>query len=92
MLAVWNIVTTFFVSLFKSRQTLLLEILALRQQLIVLQRKAPKRPNLQRNGRHRGIGTSILPFRMHCPGEIVRVTLRRGPETRSIGETPANLW
>lgn len=32
----------------------------------------------------RGIGTSILPFRMNCPGEIVRVTLKRGPENVSV--------
>lgn len=40
----------------------------------------------------RGIGTSILPFRLHCPGEIARVTLRRGPETVSVGENLTDLW
>lgn len=40
----------------------------------------------------RGIGTSILPFRLHCPGEIVRVTLKRGSEAVSIGGTAADLW
>lgn len=40
----------------------------------------------------RGIGTSILPFRLHCPGEIVRVTLKRGPKSVFIGETVADLW
>lgn len=40
----------------------------------------------------RGIGTSILPFRLHCPGEIVRVTLRHGPENVTIGENVADLW
>lgn len=40
----------------------------------------------------RGIGTSILPFRLHCPGEIVRVTLRRGPKSVSVGENVADLW
>lgn len=39
----------------------------------------------------RGIGTSILPFRMYCPGEIVRVTLRRGPEIVSIDDNVVNL-
>lgn len=51
MLTVWNIITVFLVNLFKCRQTLLLEILVLRQQLIVLQRKSPKRPSLTRSDR-----------------------------------------
>ena len=28
----------------------------------------------------RGIGACIVPFRSYCPSEIVRVTLKRGPE------------
>lgn len=51
MSAAWNIITVFFLNLFKSREALLLEILTLRQQLIVLQRKAPKRQSLQRSDR-----------------------------------------
>lgn len=51
MSAIWNIITTFFVSPFKSRETLLLEILVLRQQLIVLQRKTPKRAKFKRTDR-----------------------------------------
>lgn len=40
----------------------------------------------------RGVGTSILPFRLHCPGEIVRVTLRRGSENVHVGGSPVALW
>lgn len=39
----------------------------------------------------RGIGTSVLPFRMYCPGEIALVTLRRGPEFVSVGEKVIDL-
>jgi len=28
----------------------------------------------------RGIGACVIPFRAFCPGEVVRVTLKRGPE------------
>lgn len=28
----------------------------------------------------RGVGACVIPFRAFCPGEVVRVTLRRGPE------------
>ena len=28
----------------------------------------------------RGLGACVLPFRSFCPGEVVRVTLRQGPE------------
>jgi predicted MPP superfamily phosphohydrolase len=28
----------------------------------------------------RGIGTCVIPFRAYCPGEIVLLTLRRGPD------------
>lgn len=48
---VWNIFSVFVFGLFKSEQDLKLEIIALRQQLIVLQRKAPKRLNLTRADR-----------------------------------------
>lgn len=39
----------------------------------------------------RGVGTSILPFRMFCPGEIALVTLRHGPEYVSAGEKVVDL-
>ena len=32
----------------------------------------------------RGIGTCVVPFRVHCPGEIVLVNLRRGPGRVSV--------
>lgn len=31
----------------------------------------------------RGLGACVVPFRSFCPGEVVRITLRKGP-----GETP----
>ena len=34
---------------------------------------------------NRGIGACIVPFRSYCPGEIMLVTLHRGPEK-------ANIW
>lgn len=40
----------------------------------------------------RGIGACIIPFRMYCPGEVVRVTLRRGSEHVSVGGRSADLW
>jgi predicted MPP superfamily phosphohydrolase len=27
----------------------------------------------------RGLGACVLPFRTYCPGEVVTVTLRKGP-------------
>ncbi len=48
---IWNIFGVLVFSLFKSEQDLKLEIIALRQQLIVLQRKAPKRLNLTKADR-----------------------------------------
>ena len=33
----------------------------------------------------RGIGACVIPFRTFCPGEVVLVTLRCGPERISIG-------
>ncbi len=46
-----NIFSVLVFSLFKSEQDLKLEIIALRQQLIVLQRKAPKRLKLTKTDR-----------------------------------------
>ncbi len=40
----------------------------------------------------RGIGACVLPFRLYCPGEIVRVTLRCGPEHVSVGGHAIDLW
>ena len=40
----------------------------------------------------RGVGTCIVPFRMHCPGEVVVVTLRRGPANATIGGEEVTLW
>jgi len=40
----------------------------------------------------RGIGTCVLPFRTFCPGEVVRVTLRCGPEHVSIDGRAIDLW
>ena len=48
---IWNIFGVLVFSLFKSEQDLKLEIIALRQQLIVLQRKAPKRLKLTKTDR-----------------------------------------
>jgi len=39
---VWNIFSSFVTDLFKLEQDMKLEIVALRQQLIVLERNAPK--------------------------------------------------
>lgn len=33
----------------------------------------------------RGIGACVIPFRTFCPGEIVHLTLRRGPDRIFIG-------
>ncbi|MDH3701927.1 MAG: metallophosphoesterase [Alphaproteobacteria bacterium] len=40
----------------------------------------------------RGIGTCVLPFRSFCPGEVVRVTLRCGPEHVAVNGQAADLW
>jgi predicted MPP superfamily phosphohydrolase len=32
----------------------------------------------------RGIGACVIPFRLYCPGEVVLLTLRRGPEHASM--------
>ncbi len=40
----------------------------------------------------RGIGTCVLPFRSFCPGEVVRVTLRCGPEHVAIDGRATDLW
>jgi hypothetical protein len=40
----------------------------------------------------RGIGACVVPFRMNCPGEVVLVTLRRGPEHVSVSGCSADLW
>jgi hypothetical protein len=42
----WNILSVFVFGIFKSEQDLKLEIIVLRQQLIVLERKAPRRLHL----------------------------------------------
>ena len=34
----------------------------------------------------------VIPFRMNCPGEVVLVTLRRGPKHVSVGGCSADLW
>jgi len=51
MATIWNALVVFTLCRFKSREALELEILALRQQLIVLGRKAPKRLNLTKADR-----------------------------------------
>lgn len=33
----------------------------------------------------RGIGACVIPFRTFCPGEIVLLTLRRGPDAVTVG-------
>ena len=33
----------------------------------------------------RGVGACVIPFRLYCPGEIVLLTLRRGPDAVSVG-------
>ena len=47
----WIIFRVFVLSIFRSRQDLKLEIITLRQQLIVMHRKAPGRPHLTRADR-----------------------------------------
>ncbi len=32
----------------------------------------------------RGLGACVLPFRSYCPGEVVTVTLRKGPEAVEV--------
>jgi uncharacterized protein len=32
----------------------------------------------------RGIGACVIPFRLYCPGEVVLLTLRRGPDHVSV--------
>jgi predicted MPP superfamily phosphohydrolase len=32
----------------------------------------------------RGLGACVLPFRSYCPGEVVSVTLRKGPEAVEV--------
>jgi predicted MPP superfamily phosphohydrolase len=39
----------------------------------------------------RGIGACIVPFRTYCPSEIVRVTLKRGPERLLLNGDDAAL-
>ena len=51
MAAIWNIFFAFVLCRFKSRELLELDIIALRQQLIVPQRKAPKRLTLTKADR-----------------------------------------
>jgi predicted MPP superfamily phosphohydrolase len=36
---------------------------------------------------NRGVGSCVVPFRSYCPGEVMVMTLRRGPEQVSFGST-----
>jgi hypothetical protein len=36
---------------------------------------------------NRGVGSCVVPFRSYCPGEVMVMTLNRGPEQVSLGST-----
>jgi predicted MPP superfamily phosphohydrolase len=36
---------------------------------------------------NRGVGSCVVPFRSYCPGEVMVMTLHRGPEQVSLGST-----